>query len=272
MRGTWLLALALAAAESNPKEAAAAARLAEGFETQGQFDRAVVEYQKAIRLDPSQESYYSAFAHLLLRTQNFKEAVMVLEVARPRFPRSPQVALSLGVAYYAQRRFGEAIGAFLDASSLDPDAEQPLTFLGRILEHASERMDEVVARFRAFTSRHPDNWLGHFLLGKATRDDKSLQQSIALRPGNWEAHFELGTVQDEKLRDFPAAIVSFKEASRLAPKNPAPRYRLARLYSRTGEPEKAAAERALHEKLTEEEKAEIARRQGGTRHLKLQVE
>ena len=51
-----------------------------------------------------------------------------------------------------------------------------------------------------------------------------------------------------------------------------PHYRLARLYDRTGQSEKAAAERALHEKLSAEEKAELERRQAATKHLKLQVQ
>ena len=248
------------------------ARRAQALEAQGRPDRAVIEYQKAVRLDPNTESHYTDLAHLLLRTQNFHEAIVVLEAARPRFPKSAQIPLSLGVAYYGQRRFGEAVGAFLGASKLDPDAEQPVAFLGRILEHAADRLDEVTACFAAFSERHPDHWLGHFLSGKAAGDEKSLRRSIALQPGYWESHFELGSVLEQRNRDLPAALVEYQEAARLAPKTPAPHYRLFRLYTRLGQAEKAASERALHEKLAAEEKAELERRQASTRHMELKVQ
>src|SRR5215510_10844683 len=77
--------------------------------------RAVVELQEAIRKEPGKESLYTDLGNLLLETQNFKEAITVLEYARPRFPESAQIPLSLGVAYYGQRRFADAVDAFLQA-------------------------------------------------------------------------------------------------------------------------------------------------------------
>jgi Flp pilus assembly protein TadD len=75
----------------------------------------------------------------------------------------------------------------------------------------------------------------------------------------------------ERRRDFPAAIAAFRQAAELAPKNPIPHYRLARLYARTGDSARADTERALHEKLSAEEKAELDRRQAATKHLRLTV-
>src|SRR5688572_16635401 len=167
--------------------------------------RAVVELQEAIRKEPDRESLYTDLGNLLLRTQNFKEAITVLEYARPRFPESAQVPLSLGVAYYGQRRFTDAVDAFLQAAARAPAAEQPHLFLGRILEHAAGRVDEVKQRFAAFAQAKPESATAHFLLGKATGDAVELRRAIALDAFAWEAHFELGNVLEQQ-RDFPAAI------------------------------------------------------------------
>jgi tetratricopeptide (TPR) repeat protein len=233
--------------------------------------RAVVELQEAIRKDPGNENHYTDLGNLLLRTQNFEAAITVLEYARPRFPESAQVPLSLGVAYYGQRRFADAIDAFLQAAKLAPDAEQPHLFLGRLLEHAANRMDDVKERFSAFAKAQPDNASAHLLLGKAIQDAGELRKAIALDPRNWEAHFELGGVL-EQVPDYPAAIAEYEKAAMLAPKKPEPPYRLFRLYSRTRQTAKAEAARSKHEALAAAEKAEVDRRQAEAQHMKLRVE
>ena len=233
--------------------------------------RAVMELQQAIRKNPQVEANYTDLGNILLRTQNFNEAALVLEAARSKFPQSAQAALSAGVAYYGLRRFSDSVTAFLDAARLDTDAEQPIAFLNRMPENWADRKPAVVALFGAYAKRHPRSALAHFALGRATADAAELRLAIKLDPQLAEPHVELGSVLETQ-RDFPGAIAAFQSAARLAPGNPVPHYRLARLYDRTGQPEKAAAERALHEKLSAEEKAELERRQAATKHLKLQVQ
>jgi tetratricopeptide (TPR) repeat protein len=233
-------------------------------------DRAVVALQEAIRKNPRVESNYTDLGNVLLRTQNFSEAALVLETARARFPDSAQAALSAGVAYYGLRRFPDAVAAFLDAGRLDSTAEQPIAFLSRMAETWGDRKSDVVALFTAYTRKHPQSAIGHFALGRATGDAAALQKAIKLDPSRAEAHAELGAVLESK-RDFTGAIAAFQRAAELAPKDPVPHYRLSRLYARTGDSAKADAERALHEKLAAEEKAESDRRQGATQHLRLQV-
>ena len=231
---------------------------------------AVIELQQAIRNNPHVESNYTELGNLLLRTQNFSEALVVLETARSKFPKSAQAGLSAGVAYYGLRRFPEAIAAFLDAGRLDPDAEQPVAFLNRMSDNWGDRKPEVVAMFAAYVKKHPRSALAHLAFGRATANAEALRTALKLNPKSAEAHYELGVVFELK-KDFPSAIESFKRAAELAPRNPVPHYRLARLYARTGKPEKAEAERAVHEKLGAEEKARLDAQQAATKHLKLTV-
>jgi tetratricopeptide (TPR) repeat protein len=233
--------------------------------------KALAELQRAIRADPSKESNYTDLGNLLLRTQNFKEAAIVLEHTRARFPQSAQAALSLGVAYYGQRRFDDAISAFLDAAELDPDAEQPIAFLGRVLDNAGAREEKIRDAFSVYAKRQPRSFLGHFLLGKASQSEPELRRAIALNSRCGDCFLELGAVQESK-REFVEAEKSYRAAARLNPRDPVPHYRLSRVYSRLGDAEKAAAERALHEKLAAAEQAELDRRQAATRHLDLKVQ
>lgn len=232
--------------------------------------KAVVELQNAIRANPQIEANYTNLGNVLLSTQNFSEAALVLETARSKFPESAQAALSLGVAYYGLRRFSDSVTAFLEAGRLDTNAEQPIAFLNRMPENWADRKPDVIALFKAYAKSHPRSALGHFALGRATADADKLRQAIKLNPQMHDAHIELGSVLEAQ-RDFPGAIAAFRSAASLAPKNPIPHYRLARLYARTGEPDKAEAERALHQKLSAQEKAELDRRQAATKHLELKV-
>ena len=232
--------------------------------------RAVVELQEAIRANPQVESNYTDLGNLLLSTQNFNEAALILEAARSKFPRSAQPALSAGVAYYGLRRFSDAMAAFIDAAKLDPDAEQPIVFLTRMPENWADRKEDIVSIFTAYAKSHPRSALGHFALGRATADAAELRQAIKLNPKVADIHIELGNILETQ-RDLPGAIAAFRRAVELAPKNPVPHYRLSRLYARTGDSAQAASERALHEKLSAEEKAELDRRQAATKHLKLTV-
>lgn len=233
--------------------------------------KALVELQNAIRADPSKESNYTDLGNLLLGTQNFKEAVIVLEHARERFPQSAQAALSLGVAYYGQRRFDDAITAFLDAAKLDPDAEQPVAFLGRMLDSAATRETELAGIFAAFAKRQPKSFLGHYLFGKVTKSEPDLRRAITLNPRCGDCYVELGGVLESK-RNFADAEKSYLAAARLSPKDPVPHYRLSRVYARLGSTEKAAAERELHQKLAAEQQAELDRRQAAARHMDIKVQ
>jgi tetratricopeptide (TPR) repeat protein len=233
--------------------------------------RAVIELQEAIRKNPGAVSHYTDLGNLLLATQNFSEAALVLEAARSKFPKNAQAALSAGVAYYGLRRFPDSVAAFLDAGRLDPDAEQPVAFLSRMPGHWAGRQADVIALFTAYAKRHPRSALAHFAVGRALADAAALRRAIRLDPRLADAHIELGAVLETQ-RDFPGAIAAFQSAAKLVPKNPAPHYRLSRLYARMGDSKKADGERALHEKLSAEEKAELDRRQAAAKHLKLQVQ
>jgi tetratricopeptide (TPR) repeat protein len=222
--------------------------------------------REAIRAKPEVESNYTELGNLLLRTQNFPQAAAVLEAARRRFPASAQAALSLGVAYYGQRKFSEAVGTFLETGKLAPGIEQPIAFLARLQEHWGERRDDVVGLFREYVTRNPSSALAQFAFGKAAADTAALRRAIELNPRLADAHFELGILLETQ-RELAQAIGSFRKAAQLDPRRPDPHYRLARLYARTGDRAKADQERVLHEKLSAEEKAEVDRRQASTRHL-----
>jgi len=207
------------------------------------------------------EHYFGA-AKPLLDQQKFGEAIVILKEAVARLPGSAQLELALGVSYYGVRRFDDAADAFLRTIDITPEAEQPYTFLGKILDQIPSRLPQVTQRFAEYESAHPANAAGYLFHAKAL-DAQSLEPETALRlleksiginDGDASAHFELGTVLD-RLQRFTEAAAAFERAAKLAPSAPATHYRLARDYDRIGKHEAAQIEREKHAQLVKAQEA-----------------
>jgi len=230
--------------------------------------KATAELKTALELDPYEEDTHFRLAQAFLLRQDFSSAVSVLEAAKKIFARSPQIELALGVAYYGLRRFPEAVDQFLKTMKLAPDVPQPYVFLGRILDHASDRLPEVIERFAQFEARNPNNYLGYLLHAKgliaqvppagfppeAQAAFELLQKSLALQEDDAEGHYLLGVLLDRK-GDLKDAAAHLERSIQLDPRGSAAHYRLARVYDRLGRKQEADEQRVLHEKLSEEENA-----------------
>jgi tetratricopeptide (TPR) repeat protein len=199
--------------------------------------------------------------------QDFDGSLETIAQGEKIFSKSPQLELLRGIAYYGQRRFPEAVDAFLRSAELGPTLEQPHAFLGRILSHAHGRLDRVTARFAAFAAVTPESFLSQYLYAAALLEgmgpavqpevagkaEELLRRSIERKGDFADSHFELGVLLAKK-RDFEGAEKHLERSAALNPKSSKTHYHLSRVYTRLGKNEQAEAERALHEKLTEEER------------------
>jgi Flp pilus assembly protein TadD len=229
--------------------------LASAYEADKQPVRAINEYNRAIMLDPYDESYYFQLSQLLIDEGNFATARQVLEAARKIFDKSPEIELALGTAYYGLKKYDEAGFSFLKTVTLAPQAPQAYTFLGRVLDQTTKWLPEITSAFATFAEAQPRQYLPQFLYGKALllggKDvagaELRLRKSIALESGFWESHYQLGILLQQR-RQLPQAEVELKKSVALGPKNPLPHLQLARLFDLMGKPADAKLERAAAER------------------------
>lgn len=229
----------------------------------GQAEEGEKHLRRAWEEAETNEGIAFDYTQALLQHQDFNGAATVVESALAAHPQNPQLMLALGVIRYGQRRFDEAIVAFLKVIKLNPEIEQPYLFIGRMLEQAGEHLPEITQGYESWAAREPGNAKAQLLLAKAllAQDHRSeraqalLQKSIALDDKDWESYYQLGTLLADK-RDWQAAAGKLNRSIELNPKEPLPHYHLARVYDRLGQPERAAAERELHQKLTGPSKPE----------------
>jgi tetratricopeptide (TPR) repeat protein len=197
------------------------------------------------------------YAEALLRKEEFGSAADALESALQAHPGDPQLVLAMGVARYGQRRFEECVVLFLRVIKLNPLIEQPYTFLGRIIDQSGSHLSEITEVYRARLARQPRNANASLLLAKALlanpgNDEEAetlLRRSISIDTRQWEPHYELGVLLLKK-HNYQGALGELVLSVNSDPKQPAPHYQLARVYDRLGQPEKAKAEREIHERIS----------------------
>jgi tetratricopeptide (TPR) repeat protein len=242
---------------ADPQAAIEHERSGRAFEAKGDLEKAAAEYEQAVQLSPSEESFYFEAGHARLLLQQFDAAVRDLERGCKAFDKSAQLELALGVAYYGERRFGDAAGAFLRTIDLAPEVRQPYVFLSKMLDQSADRMPEILPRFQKWAAGNPDDAQAQFVYAKgilASGGDTSaaerlLRSSIRLKSDQWESHFELGVLL-EKQRRFPEAAAELERSIALSPRQPDAHYHLSRVYDRLGESAKAAEQRDIHARLT----------------------
>lgn len=248
--------------------------LGKAYTMSGDLEKGLDHLQLAVEQEPYEESLHYDLGYFHLRQQDFASSKAAFEAGRKYFDKSPALEIGLGIAAYGRRSFKDSVDHFLRAAALAPGLEQPHAFLGRLLQHASDRMDEVVERMKAFHSDHSKNHFGPFLYGQAllaklgaSKDETAmaeieslLRESLERNEEYWESHYELGVLLEKK-RDFPEAEKHLERAVALNPDSSKPHYRLARVYQRLGKAREAKRERELHKQIAERERQ--AMRAGG---------
>lgn len=233
-------------------------QLGRNHEANGALAKAASEYEQAIDLSPYEEAYYFEAAHARLLQQEFEAAVRILERGCKIFDKSAQLALAMGVAYYGERRFADAAGAFLRTIDIAPEVQQPYVFLSKMLDQTTDRLPQILSRFGTWASANPGDPLAQFvyakgLLASGGDPDKAqqlLRASIRLKGDQWESHYELGVLL-EKQRKFAEAAAELERSAAINPKEAGVRYHLARVYDRLGQSDKAAEQLTIHKHLSD---------------------
>jgi tetratricopeptide (TPR) repeat protein len=236
-------------------------------EAGGNTAEAIEEFRRAIRLRPGEESYYFDLIQVLLRHFDFQDAVRFSDSGTKRFPKSAQLALAAGVAYYGLDQTDKAVDSFLATIRIDPSVEQPYVFLGRLLNKTQpEKLPLITQRFARYQQQNPGSYLGYFLHAKGLsaqsenpeEAERLLRKSLVLNGNSWESHYELGALL-AKRKAFVEAEKELRRSTELNPKDSTAHYRLCRVLFALGKNEEAEAEAVIQKKASEAERAEIGR-------------
>lgn len=250
------------------------ALLAEVRESEGQPVEAVREYQRAAEMEPSEDNLFAWGAELLLHHAD-APASEVFGKGHRLYPQSARMLVGLGSAAYGQDLNEQAARWLLQAIQLDPADPRPYLFLGKVQEVAKSEPQEWVEAFQRYAELRPEDARAHYYyavaLEKQWRGERDfaarsteLQRAIAIEPRMGEAFLKLGLLQEEKGK-LAEAVASLQKAAKFTEFPDEAHLRLAQVYRRMGEAEKARKESEIYKQLAakKREKLEKQRRELG---------
>jgi tetratricopeptide (TPR) repeat protein len=244
-------------------------RLADTAESEGRPLDAVKEYQLAAEVEPNEAHLFAWGAELLLH-RAFEPAIEVFSTGRKKYPDSVRMLLGLGVASYDQGPTERGAQLLVEACDLHPADPTPYLFLGRLQEAEKIEPPGWTEKFREFAARHPKIPRAHYLyavaLSKQREGERNsatieneLKRAIELDPRFGDAYLHLGILYSEK-NDTAAAIAAFEKAIETSPLPDEAHYRLAQIYRKNGEAEKARKEMELYNRTSSEKSKEAEAR------------
>jgi tetratricopeptide (TPR) repeat protein len=265
-------------ARAEARKGLAASDTANGHRLLGELDErladsleAVREFERAARMDPSEQNYFAWGGELLLHKAP-QPAAEVFAKGASAHPNSARLLAGLGVAMYAEGSYDEAARRLCAASDLKPADPAPYLFLGEIEKSSAAPLPCGKERFARFLREQPKsaqaNYYYAMSLWKSQRDSQKqtgfpqieqlLEKAIQLDSKLTDAYVQLGIVRAAR-GDFAGAIEAYKKALAVDPTSSDAHYRLGLAYKRTGEDANARHEFAAYEQARKSESANAER-------------
>jgi tetratricopeptide (TPR) repeat protein len=227
------------------------------------------EYEEAVRLNPSEENYFTWGTELLVH-RAIKPAAEVFKKGTAAHPKSARMLAGLGAALYASGDYANAARRVCAAADLQPADPTPYVFLGKMEKAAPDPLPCAAEKLARFAHDQPSNALANYYFAvsvwkRAQRNESPaylqktealLRKSIDADPKLDAAYVYLGMVYAARA-DFPKAIETYKKAVEINPRSSEAHYRLSQAYKRVGKEEKSEQEMQLYKEADKAETAAI---------------
>jgi Tfp pilus assembly protein PilF len=252
------------------------AELARVYEATGHLENAIPAMRLAIERDPDKVDYRFGYGMLLTNSKAPQAAVMRLQEALEKFPRSAKLWFALAFAQLEDHKDANARSSLLKAAALDPNYAPAQVFLG-VTEFQLGHYKEAQAYYARAIQLSPSSAVVHEMLAEAIQkqeipDLKSaeteLKRSIGIEPTFAPAHLTLGKLY---LLDGRTnlAILSLEQAVRLDSRLTEAHYQLGRAYRKAKRNQEAQAQFDEFKQLTDRDKDDqIKERQELIRRLR----
>lgn len=253
--------------------------LGEIEEKSGNFVTAEHEYETAAHMDPSEGNLFDWGSEMLLH-RTLDPAVQIFSEAVERYPKSPRLAIGLGMAFYSRGNYDDAVKALIKAADLDPSDARCYYFLSKAYDSSPGQADDVIARFRRFAELEPQN--AHALYyyamslwkGRRAQDENVdvsqieslLKKAVELDPKFPEARLQLGNLYSDQKKYSDAAPqyeLALNENSDLADAH----YRLGQAYVHLGRREEAQEQLQVYQKLRAQHLADLDKQRAEIRQF-----
>jgi tetratricopeptide (TPR) repeat protein len=232
----------------------------------GVYHQAVLHYQAAAQLNPSDSNLY-ALAVEFLRHWTWDEAAKIASYGTSRYPKSTHFRLAEGIAHYGSGRYSESASIFSSLLAQDPDSVLYADLLGRSCGLIAEDSNSGCMGLKDFAYRHPKNaraavYAATSILHRPAAEQdtgevaKLLNQAIAVDPRLAEAYFQMAVLEQSRLQ-WKESAENLRKSIELQPSYPEAHYRLSRAFAHMGMRDEAQQQMALQQKYSQQEKEQV---------------
>jgi tetratricopeptide (TPR) repeat protein len=232
----------------------------------------VHEYERAAKLNPSEQNYFEWGSELLLHRAVW-QAQEVFQRGADAYPNSVRMQMAMGAALFAGARYDTAALRFCKASDLDPTNPTPYIFMGKIQMSSPTTLACAELKLARYADQQPNSSVANYLYAMSILKSQEqlphkepilhaealLTKALAIDPKCSECYLQLGIIASSD-HSFDKAIGLYKKAIEADPQLVDAYYRLGVAYDRTAQPAKAKEQFQLHDKIKQQQ-AEIVEKQ-----------
>lgn len=223
---------------NNAKLGLSQALTAKGIEVAGDElnDDSTVYFNEAVTLDARNDVAFAKLGEVHDARGRTAEAIVNYEKALAIDPTFSSLYLPLGKAYAGQNDNAKAEEYLNKAAAVDSESAKAARLILAGIYGKQNKVDEALATLDAVIKEDPDNSAAYAMKGDvymATNDESnaiaSYRKAIEFDPNSADPHYDLGVIYYNK-GDYANAEASYKEAVRIEPANYQAQANLASTY------------------------------------------
>ena len=214
------------------------------FNKEGQFDKAIESFQKAIITKPDFATAFHALGSIYLIQHNLTEAITPLKEFLRLAPDNYLAYFKLGLAYSGLKDYVTAKKFYLEALKIKPDYAEAYQMLGsdyldlKQYEEAIKTFKKTIQIQPGFLDAYLSLGNAYFQLNQYENSIEAYKQAIVLKPDFAHTYYFLGNAY-YSLNQYENSIESYKQAIKLNPDFADAYYFLGLAYFGLGQNERA---------------------------------
>jgi tetratricopeptide (TPR) repeat protein len=210
-------------------------REAKEEQTSGDQAGAIAKYKSILQIAPGLAAAYNNLGLLYFQQREYRQAVAVLERGLRIHPEMPSASALLGISLYEIGEYKQArprLEAALRSNPSDKDAE---LFLANDLIKLGE-LEGAARHLQELARRQPQDQEVFYLLGEIYMQlsEQALSKLNVIDPNSVYVHEMSGEIM-ESMKNYDGAVVEYKKAIEMAPRQAGTHYKLGNTYWLLGE-------------------------------------
>jgi tetratricopeptide (TPR) repeat protein len=244
--GTALWAPTLARAQSNANaddpRVNQLYREAKEAQTSGDQAGAIAKYKSILQIAPGLAAAYNNLGLLYFQQREYRQAIAVLERGLKIHPEMPSASTLLGISLYEIGEYKQARPRLEAALRSNPSDNNAELFLANDLIKLGE-LEAATRHLQDLARREPQDQEVFYLLGEIYMQlsEQALSKLNAIDPNSVYVHEMSGEIM-ESMKNYDGAVVEYKKAIEMAPRQAGTHYKLGNTYWLLGEWDAALAQ------------------------------